>query len=101
MASSGAKRMPDDKVIDIKTRQPPLVSSDIMDAAVRLVRMVDARELVALCAILLHDLDDIPLVKGAPDTPEVRDALYEILDDAVADIDRLTDTYKNEAENDF
>ena len=86
--------MSDDNVVDIKTRKPPVVSSDIMEAAVRLVRMVDARELVALCAILLHDLDEIPLVDGAPDTPQVREAIYQILDNAVADIDRLTDSFK-------
>ncbi len=65
-----------------------------MDTAVQLIRMVDAREIAALIGILLHDLDEIPLLDGAPDTPEVREEVYEIFNNAVADLDRLTDSFK-------
>jgi hypothetical protein len=86
--------MSDERVIDIKTRKPPVVSADVMATAVQLVGMVDAREMIALLAILIHDCPDIPLLYGAPDTPDVREEVYEIFNNAVADLDRLTDSFK-------
>jgi hypothetical protein len=54
--------MSDDKVIDIGTRKPPVASEDVMATAVQLIRVIDAREIAALFAILLHDMDGIPLL---------------------------------------
>lgn len=86
--------MSDEKVVDIKTRRGRSDSPDIMATAVQLIAMTDAREIVALLSILLHDTEGIPLLDGAPDTPDVREAIYEILSNAVADLDRLTDSFK-------
>lgn len=68
--------MPDDKIIDIKTRKPPVASEEVIAAAMHLINICDAREIVALVACLLHDVDRIPLLLGAPDTPQVREAIY-------------------------
>lgn len=86
--------MPDDKVIDIKTRKPPFDSAEIMATAMHLVTICDAREIVALMGCLLHDVDDIPLLLGAPDTRQVREAISDILDEAVQNLDRLSDSFK-------
>ena len=88
--------MPDDKVIDIKTRKAPFDSEEIMATAMHLIHICDAREIVALLATLLHDVEWTPLLLGAPDTPQVREAIYQILDEAVKDLDRLTDSFKND-----
>jgi hypothetical protein len=87
-------QMSDDKVVDIKTRRGRADSSDIMATAEQLIAMADAREIVALLSHLLHDTQGIPLLDGAPDTPDVRETIYEILSDAVAELDRLTDSFK-------
>ena len=88
--------MPDDKIIDIKTRRPPVASEEVMATAMHLINICDAREIVALVACLLHDGHGIPLLLGAPDTPQVREAIYQILDEAVQDLDRLSDSFKTD-----
>lgn len=87
--------MADEKVIDINTRKPPFNSEEIMATAMHLIHICDAREIVALMATLLHDVDGIPLLLGAPDTREVREAISEILEKAVKDLDRLADSFKS------
>lgn len=88
--------MSDDKIIDIKTRKPPVASEEVMATAMHLINICDTREIVALVACLLHDVDGIPLLLGAPDTPQVREAIYQILDEAVQDLDRLSDSFKSD-----
>jgi hypothetical protein len=86
--------VPNKKIIDIKTRKPLVFSDEVMALAVQLIEMIDATEIAALFAILLHDVDDIPRLDGAPDTPEVREAVYEILNDAKIELERLADSFK-------
>ena len=72
-----------------------------MATAMHLIYICDAREIVALLAMLLHYVDGIPLLLGAPDTREVREAIYQILDEAVKDLHRLTDSFAVNEPHDF
>jgi hypothetical protein len=59
-----------------------------------LIGIVDAREIAAMPAILLHDTQGIPLLDGALDTQHVREEVYEIFNNAVADLERVTDSFR-------
>jgi hypothetical protein len=89
--------MADEKIIDIRTRKPAVASEEVMATAMHLIHICDAREIIALLAALLHDVDGIPLLLGAPDTPQVREAIYQALDEAVKKLDRLTDSFKTQS----
>jgi hypothetical protein len=59
------------------------------------------REIAAMLAILLHDTQGIPLLDGAPDTPHVREEVYEIFNNAITDLERLTDSFRVRELDDF
>ena len=92
--------MANKKIIDIKTRKPPVASEEVMATAMHLIQICDAREIIALLAILLHDVETTPLLLGAPDTPQVREAIYQILDEAVTGLDLLADSFKPQEQDD-
>jgi hypothetical protein len=88
--------MSDDNVVDMKSRRRRNDNPSVLGLAEQLIAMEGIIETVAVLADVSHDFHWLQLFEGIPDTPEVRDRVWDIIREAVVDLVHLEDSLREQ-----
>jgi len=75
-----------DNVIDLNSRRKRNDNPSVLGLAEQLIAMEGIIETVAVLADVSHDFRWLQLFEGIPDTPQIRERVYDIIREAVDDL---------------